>query len=620
MSDSGGGDRRRSGWKAEWLAIGLGAGIAVVLGCIGFAQMYAAIGEERDFWDSLYGSLQLFVLESGSVTGPVYWPLQVARFLAPAVTLITAATAIAFVIGEQLGQVHLRLVKDHTVICGLGRRGLLVTKELTRRGESVVVVDNDEGNELIESARERGAAIVIGDAGSIDVLRRAAVPRARRVLAVCGDDGANAAVAVHCRTLALGRTARPLDCVVHIVDDRLCRLLREQELRGEPVPRVRCEFFNAYERGARLLLRDYAPFDAARPVTDGAPHVVVVGCGCMGGRLVAEAAREWWHAARGSEERLLVTVVDREARARCAALELRWPRLSESCELSPVELDVTSPEFDRGEFLNGDTAHQSPATRIYVCFDDDSRSLTAALALHASVPGRRLPIVVRMSSMSGLASLATDARGGFENLACFSLTDLTCAPDRLFAGTHEMLARGIHEAYLAEQAAHGVSDRDNPSLVTWERLPEDLRDSNLRQADHIVAKLAAVGYDIAPLADWDAEDFAFAPEEVEAMGAVEHARWLDEHWATGWAFDAGPKDPSRKTSPFLVAWDELPAQQRADECAAVRDLPRLLASVGLQVVRIPSTGETERRSGVETLKGRGAAPSRRAPPPKAQVT
>ncbi len=599
MSDSGSSDGRQSGRKAEWLAIGLGAGIAVVLGCIGFAQMYDATGEQRDFWDSLYGSLQLFVLESGGVTGPVGLPLQIARFLAPAVTLVTAATALAFLIGEQLGRVHLRLVKDHTVICGLGRRGLLVTRELTRRGESVVVVDNDEGNEFIESARECGAAIVIGDAGSIDVLRRAAVPRARRVLAVCGDDGANAAVVVHCRELALGRTARPLDCVVHIVDDRLCRLLREQELRGDPVPTMRPEFFNAYERGARLLLRGYAPFRAGHPATDGAPHVTVVGCGYMGSSLVAEAARQWRHATHGSEERLLVTVVDREARARCAALELRWPRLSESCELVPVELDVTSPEFDRGEFLNDDTAHQSPAIRIYVCFDDDSRSLAAALALHASVPGRRLPIVVRMSSMSGLASLATDARGGFENLACFSLTDLTCAPDRLFAGTHEMLARGIHEAYLAEQAARGASDRDNPSLVPWERLPEDLRDSNLRQADHIVAKLAAVGYDIAALADWDAEDFAFAPEEVEAMGAIEHARWLDEHWAAGWTLDAGPKDPSRKTSPFLVPWIELPALQRADECAAVRDLPRLLATVGLQVVRIASPEEPESRPGVE---------------------
>jgi hypothetical protein len=578
---------RHVAWLFEWPTIGACAAVAVVLGYAGFARMYELQGVDQDFWGTLYPALQLFVMESGAVTGPVTWPLQIARFLAPAVTMATAAKAFAIVLGEQLRRARLRLMRDHTVICGLGRKGLLVAEDLAGRGERVVVVEKDEWNDHLLSAREYGIAVVLGDASEAEVLRRARVARARRLLAVCGDDGVNAAVAVHVLELCRGRATRPLDCVIHIVDDNLCRLLREQELRGDAECGVRVEFFNAYERGAHLLLRHHPPFDAAAATAvDSAPHVVVVGCGGLGSSLVTQAGREWWHASRGSGRRLTVTVVDREARGRCEAIEVRWPRLREACDLVPVELDVTSPYFERGDFLDHRSSGRPPVRRVYVCLDHDSLSLAAALAVHASAHGRGLPVVLRMSGLSGLARLTTCSVGGFEGLECFSVTGNVCAPEQLFAGTHETLARAIHEEYLADQIRAGVTPRGNPAAVRWEQLPEELRESNLRQADHIVAKLAAAGYDIAPLRDWDAKDFAFAPDEVERMAQMEHARWMSERLAAGWTYAPGPKDPERRTNPFLLKpWDELPDEQRDIDRGAVTDLPRLLASVGLQVVR-----------------------------------
>ena len=127
--------------------------------------------------------------------------------------------------------------------------------------------------------------------------------------------------------------------------------------------------------------------------------------------------------------------------------------------------------------------------------------------------------------------------------------------------------------------------------VAIERLPGDLRESNLRQADQIVAKLAAIGCDIATLTDWDAEDFAFTPDEIEAMAVMEHTRWRDERRGDGWTFDPGPKDLDRKTSPLLLPWGDLPDGQKDDERGTVSDLPRLLASVGLQVVRVAARRE-----------------------------
>ncbi len=572
--------------RLQWPAIVAAAVVALVLGYVGFARYFDAAGEQRTFWDILYRDLQLFTIESGSVNGWVPWELQVARFLAPAVTMVTAVAAVAALLSERLRLARLRFARDHTLICGLGRKGLLVAETLADRSERVVVIENDELNDHLDRLRERGITVLLGDASDPQLLRRARAGHAKRVLAVCGEDAVNAEVALRCRDLSRESGGSPLDCYVHIVDGDLCRLLKEQELRGSVEDLMRLEFFNVFESGARVLVRQYPPFSIEDETSAGAaPHVLVVGCGNMGSNVVARSAREWWRTGPGSERRLTVTVVDREARARCAAMQVRWPRLIESCDLIPVEVDVTSAVFERGDFLDGGPKRRPPVSIAYVCLDDDSRGLSAALAVHRRARRRSVPVVVRMSYDTGLAGLVADAEG-FEGLSGFAVISWVCDPDRLFAGTHETIAHAIHESYMVERLALGETESSNPAVVPWERLPGDLRESNRRQADHVVARLVAVGCDIAPLSDWEAERFSFTGDELDVMAQMEHERWCDERRAAGWAFRTGAKDLERKTSPYLVPWDDLSEAMQEANRVAVRELPHFLADVGLQVVRL----------------------------------
>lgn len=569
----------------HWPAIAAAGALALILGYIGFADMYEAMGEDYGFWDILYRDLQLFTLESGSVTGPVGWQLQIARFLAPVVTALTAIKALAVVLREQVMLVKLRFTSDHTVICGLGRKGLVVAEKLSERGEAVVVIESDEFNDYLDRVRQRGVMVLIGDAADQMLLRRARIGQARRVLAVCGEDRANAEIALACRSLTQQRSGPPLDCLVHLVDSHLCRLLKEQELRSAYRATSRLEYFNIFESGARVLLQSFPPFPANDGSSGGlAPHVLVVGCGNMGGTLVAQAAREWWRAKRGTGRRLAVTVVDREARARCEALNVRWPRLAEACALVPVELDVTSAQFERGDYLQA--TDRPPVSVAYVCLDDDSRGLSAALIVHRHVAHGHVPVVVRMSCETGLVSLAAGAGGGFEHLHAFGVIGWVCDPNRLFSGSHETFARVIHETYVAERRRLGETRATNAALVPWDELPAGLRESNRRQADEVIVKLAAVGCDIAPLTDWDAEDFAFSAEEIELMARLEHERWCAERRAEGWTYQAGDKDVARKRSPSLVSWEELPEAMKASNRVAVGVLPRFLADLGMQIVRV----------------------------------
>jgi RyR domain len=144
-------------------------------------------------------------------------------------------------------------------------------------------------------------------------------------------------------------------------------------------------------------------------------------------------------------------------------------------------------------------------------------------------------------------------------------------------GSIESIARAIHERWRSEQISAG---RSAPS---WDELDESRKESSRDHARDIPAKLHLVGCDIAPLRERGSKDFAFTDEEVETMAAAEHLRWMRERIADGWT--AGDKDATRKTTPYLVPFEQLPADVAEYDRIFVREIPGLLVLAGLEVAR-----------------------------------
>jgi hypothetical protein len=68
------------------------------------------------------------------------------------------------------------------------------------------------------------------------------------------------------------------------------------------------------------------------------------------------------------------------------------------------------------------------------------------------------------------------------------LVALGCSTEIVLHGRLDKVARGIYEAYLADQLVAGCADGTSLALVPWEELPEGLRQANRAQADHIPIK------------------------------------------------------------------------------------------------------------------------------------
>ena len=410
----------------EWPVVGLVFLAGVVFGCIGFRQYYAAVGGwQRSTLDFIYYTLQLTALEFNAFEQAVPWTLQVARFLLPAVAVYTGFKALLALFARQARESGVRLFSSgHTIICGLSQRGLALARKLRARGDRVVLVEKDDENPLIDTARDEGLTVLSGDATSETVLRRARVDRACNVVSVCHDDGLNAEIAFRARALAKGNPR--LQCLCHVDRFRLRRLIAEHHTKGS-APAVR--FFSVYEQGAEALLQLDPPFAGSNA------HVAIVGAGRMGEALLLRLTRLWKERDNPSGERLRVTLVDQQAEGKRTYLASEYLELADAWELDPVECAVRDSGFMTGRFLDEDGRSQT-LTRAYVCFDDDTLGLLAALRLDRLVRarGREVPIVVRTREEHGLAVLLPKVGTpgtADKTVRGFGLLEQTCGPELL---------------------------------------------------------------------------------------------------------------------------------------------------------------------------------------------
>ncbi len=93
-------------------------------------------------------------------------------------------------------------VQDHTIVCGYGRLGKEICKELHLAGRTVVVIDPLEAK--VEQADARGYLWVLGDASDEEVLEAAGIERASSLAIASPSDALNTYITISARDLNPG--------------------------------------------------------------------------------------------------------------------------------------------------------------------------------------------------------------------------------------------------------------------------------------------------------------------------------------------------------------------------------------------------------------------------------
>lgn len=550
------------------LAIALAA---LILGYIGLheylSQPPASTTWGHSWQDILFYDLQLPVLSSAPTQGPGPYPvtLGIARFLAPASTFLAAVGTLGLLLGEQWRRWSAATAARHAIVAGDGPVALELARRLRAEKRKVVLISSSDGK--LAQGRQKRLLEVRGDPADPGTLRAAGVARARELYA-CTDLGtANAAIVLRARDEVPARRKRPLSAYAMVRDVELGVALRARRIGAAGDPRLRLDFFDVEDMAAREL------FDR-HPLAEGpgpGASVVIVGFGQLGRAILREIARRYGPVpGRRPVEVMIRHAEEAEVREAIAA----FPAISTSCSIS----------YGQQPDLAGTREYT-----VFVCVDGDDNALREGLAMAHTLASRRADVVVCMRESSPFAGVLA-ARSGLVDdvmgrLTVFGVIQEACVPTNIRDDFTEQLARAIHSAYVAMETVKGQTTATNASMVPWERLPEDKRQSNIAQAADIGVKMEAIGAIVIPVAA-TAPEFTFTGPEIESLAKREHDRWMRERIDAGWKYGE-PRDEERKIHPDLKDWADLTEAEKDKDRDAIRTLPATLRDAGFQILRLP---------------------------------
>jgi len=508
--------------------------------------------------------------------------LQVAKYLAPLVSLSLTIGVVLGFYGRQLVTLRARARRDHVVVCGLGEKGLRAARARLRTGDKVTCIDLDPNGDAATDLKARRALVLGGDATSGAMLRRVRADRARQVVCACHDDASNAAIAAAVNQLRIEARARggdPPNVYVHLANPELAHIMRGRALALDS---VRLHFFNADAVWARALVR-IGPLGRISELGDEPPTIAVVGATPLGQALFVRLARAWHYQRRehGGAALLQLALVDPDAERVLERLTARYPAIAHYVDTRAIVNEASAAEVATAvEPLRGVDYQRSA---LYPCLADDAENLAIALQARSLLGPDGARVYVPASAWTlGLAPLLLEGVQGVETVP---LTLEANSADLLNDSSREAMAQEVHAAYLADRRlAPDFGTR--PADRRWDALTEAERNGNRRHVDGIVRQLRAVFLEPAPESDWDAPLLPLSDTQVEAMAELEHERWMRERTAQGWRY-APARDDARKLTPLLVPWAQLDEQARQQDRILVQTRPAILARAGMRVVPRP---------------------------------
>jgi len=191
-----------SAYHTPWKILGAIC-LAVAIGTAAFMQF-----EHLSFGDSFYQSLLIMLRHYGHVE--LHDPM--AR--AVNILLIIASLAILGYLIKWLAEymmgvsdnvrkrrlaVKVKKMKQHYIICGLGRVGSQVAREMDLEGIEFIGLDRDQSN--VGAAIGMGYTAMQADSTSEEALREAGIDHAAGLVASLGDDSANLLVTLAARAI-----------------------------------------------------------------------------------------------------------------------------------------------------------------------------------------------------------------------------------------------------------------------------------------------------------------------------------------------------------------------------------------------------------------------------------
>lgn len=586
---------RKFNWLFPQLVV-----FTLVLGTFGFHQHAIMHANPIDWLSSLYLSLQLFVMNSGGVAGPIPMTLEISRFLAPSLT----AGGIFIALWEPLNQNYvlfrIRFWKDHIVVCGLSKKAeLLILDHLKHKTDKVniVVIEPNTEHGSISYLRKKGVIILEGNAIDEDMLHKANILKARVLLALTNDEKINIHVAQKATHIYNQYPAELLpnnilQVVLHIDDFYTMNIFKEFHEKAIPEniefrkggSKMDYHVFSIYQLAAIHMIDNYCPDKYVSLATDDDPpaHLLIMGDNLATQYLILEAA-QMYHFANLKKTR--ITVVADDITEISSKINSLYPFLEKTVEVRYINKE----EF----FVDPCPVVCDDISVCFVALDDDGKSVyySRKLRQHLFSQGRdskesslrsynryadfeksNPPIKALLPRNTALVNIFKDV--AFEmkalNIELINMDDEVCNKKTIVDNRKEedFIAKHIHYEWAKSQAAKNKT-RLGSMQDEWDLIKDSQKDSNRLPARHLFIKLRFVHADLSDQTTGEELDFdSLEPEVWDRIARMEHNRWNAEKYINGFVQIEGVSD--KNLGNFLKGnlkchWDLVPFDDLSKE-------------------------------------------------------
>lgn len=202
--------------------------VVLLAGTLAFHALYDR--ERLNFRQALYITYCLVFMEH-VLPFPRHWVLQLFYLLLPPVGFVVILDGIVQFSyhllrrdesGKEWVQAMAKTLRNHVILCGLGKVGTRVLEQLLRLAEDVAVLEKDPQCPNLAYARNRAVPVLIGNGREQGIFEDLNVKQARSIILATDDDLANLEMALDARKIKPN-----IRVVMRMYDQELAAKIRE---------------------------------------------------------------------------------------------------------------------------------------------------------------------------------------------------------------------------------------------------------------------------------------------------------------------------------------------------------------------------------------------------------
>ena len=541
-------------------------GLSVTLGIIGFLIYYDKNNISYHITDLFYNVIKLFIIDSDFTSKHINIFLNVARFLAP---LSLATAIISWLLKNFAHQINLQKVKlfdNHIIICGDAESNELLIQDITKNKKEDYIFVKKETIENINTTPN----IINYQLINSSLVNDIAFYKSRYVIVSYQDDIESLYfVNMLLGIIKLDKIQQAIDIIILFNNPSWAEISNDLGMLKSISSKVsqnkylNVRYLNYLDKAIRKHMLVCSP-DTIKPITSISDPVLAVGVmgnGIIMQRLIINLALNSHYI---NHKKLRVYVANTSSETFSSFIKKY--QLVNIIEMIDVDIE--------------DLYNKNDISANYICENDELKILQIIKALQESEYLNKVQRFVFINNSKNISSLLVDKYtkiidiskevGIFDNIIDESLDDM---------------AKTIHNDYIVKLIEANKRIADKETHQDWDLLPDEIKDRNRMQADHMRIKIRSMGCKEVPTNfPKNAHDW-INDSRFEALSKAEHNRWNAYMYYKGWK-QGDKKDERKKTHPDIIPYEKLDDYIKQYDRNTIENIPVLLEQLNRKTVEV----------------------------------